>query len=207
MQSGEYILGQKIRFDRKNVPTVYGSAHRVEEEMGKTLEEMAADHKKRRLEQTMAQHQSAYGWRLSPEKLEQRANLVLRYKGVGPIWILKGNQWIRFKRCLDFKCPDLQVRCVDKNDDLHIFNPDEVTIATQSERTRHIADTQQKQLRRGVAMLRATAESIIQKASALEVEADRIDKLFRRAESEERRQKRRSRNERTEKYKKFVHQT
>lgn len=210
MKAGDYVVEQKIVLDESNNPVVIGSAHRVQDELAKTLEEMAADLKKQRVARTIVQHEDTYGWRLSDEKLEQRADLILRYKGVGPIWIWKNRKWIKFKRCLDFKCPDLHIRCVDKNDDLHIFNPDEVTIATQDERTRHIAVIRQKQLRKdieslrvGAMDLRKRASGIEQKAGELEVEADRIERLLKRSDAEEQRRKR----NRRQKYEEFVRQT
>ncbi len=210
MKAGDYVLDQKIVFDRNNNPTVVGSAHLVENSLSKTLKEIAVDHKKKRVALTIAQHEDTYGWRLSKEELEQRADLILRYKNVGPIWIWKDHKWLKFKRCLDFKCPDMHIRCVDNKDDLHIFNPDEVTIATQDERTRHIAIIRQKQLRKDIESLRVTgidlrkrASSIEQRAGALEEEVDRIERLLKRSNAEEQRRKRHRRR----KYEQFVRQT
>lgn len=208
MKAGDYVVGQKIVLDCDNNPTVIGSAHRVHDTLVKTLEEIAAERKQQRIDHVVATHQSSFGWRLPKNKMVQRADLVLRYKGVGPIWIFKDHKWVKFKRCLDFHSRDLHVRCVDYNDDIQVFDPDVVTIATQDERTRHIAIIRQKQLCKDVgnlhskaAELHKQATQLEQRAVNLEKEADRIDRLLKRSDAE---MNRRTRQWRQRKLETFV---
>lgn len=199
MRKEDFNVGSKIVLDDNNNPTVIGAVHKapVQDDLEKTLQEWLEESKKRRVEHTIATHRDAYGWRLPREKLEQRADLILRYKGIGPIWILKDHKWVRFKRCLDFKSPDIHIRCVDKDDSIHVFNPDAVTIATQDERTRHIAVIRQKQLRKDITglhtksvELRKCTLQLEEHAGSLEKEVDRIDRLLKRSDAEEQRRNR-----------------
>lgn len=205
MRPGDYVVGQRIMLDDNNNPIVIGSAHRVQDELEKTLREMADERKQNRMEHVIVAHRDSYGWKLPQEKLEQRAALVLRYKGVRPIWIFQDHRWVKYKRCIDFKSPGMHIRCVDDNNDICVFDPDKVTIATQDERTRHIAVIRQKQLRKDINSLNARSIELRKRALQLEEhigslgkEADRIDKLLRRSDAESRRHNRKWRHKKDE---------
>ena len=178
MRAGEYVYDSKVVTDDDGDVIVVGSVHRVEDGLRVTLGEIAAAEKKRRIKRTLIGKADAYGWRLPRHKLEQRARLIMRYKGVEPIWIRKkdknGWQWLKFKTCLDFDSPDMYVRCVDRNDDVHIFNPDEVMIATQDERTREFALDRQETIVRNIEALHEAAAALKEEGAVME---ERIIKL------------------------------
>lgn len=185
MRAGEFVVNQEIALDdagnpildEDGNPIVTGSACRADEELRVTLEEMATAQKKRRIERTLAGKANAFGRRLSRDKLEQRAGLIMRYKGVEPIWIKpKGSDWLKFKMCLDFNSPDMHVRCVDSNDNLHIFDPDVVMIATQDERTRGFAMDRQEVIDKSISVLREAATALKKEAATMEERLSRLEK-------------------------------
>jgi DNA repair exonuclease SbcCD ATPase subunit len=182
MQAGDYVhdFGKEVVGDDGS-SVIVGSVHRVEEGLHATLEEIAEAERRRRIKRTLAGKADAYGWRLPRNKLEQRARLIMRYKGVEPIWIRKKDengkwQWLKFKMCLDFDSPDMHVRCVDRSDNLHVFNPDEVIIATQDERTRGFALDRQETIVKNIEALREAAGSLREEASTLEEKLSEIEK-------------------------------
>lgn len=148
----------------------------AERELRVTLEEMANAQRRRRIERTLVGKADAFGWRLPPDKLEQRAFLIMRYKGMTPIWVRPENgEWYKFKMCLDFDSPDLHMRCVDFNEDLHIFDPDKISIATQDARTRQFAQDRQEVADKNIKMLREAAGALQEEASRLGRKIDRLE--------------------------------
>jgi len=169
-----------------------------------TLADMAEQLKERRVERTKAVLSDGfidtYGWRLSAEEVEKRAQL-LRYKNIGPIWIAKKhtNKWTRFKRCLDFNSPDLHMRCVDDNNDLHVFDPEEVNIESSSERLLRIAKYQLEELEKAqaaltqeISYLGRRVEILLHRQKGINQKAERVKEMVTRSATEESRERRRN---------------
>ncbi len=197
MSAGEYVVKQHIAVDKDEKPLLDGDGvpivtHAVrqrtaaddkleegelEDGLRVTLEEMAESNKRTRVEKELAVQVNTFGYRLPREKQKQREKLIMRYKGVEPIWIQpKDGDWRKYKLCLDFDSPDMHIRCVDDNDDLHIFDPDQVEIATADERTRGFAADRQAVLDKNIEALREAVSTLREEAAVIEERVDKLEK-------------------------------
>lgn len=151
----------------------YNSAQEVCREV---LRNVASDTRESRWRLLLAHLESSYGRRMSPAKLEQRANLVLKYKGQGPLWLSKHgtSEVLCVKKCIDFAAPGLFIRCLGKNDELLVLDPDKYRIENETERACRVAEQSLEKANRDLALLqeslrntRAYAESLEQRITAI----------------------------------------
>ena len=141
-----------------------------------------------RIQATLAGLQNVYGAKLDNKTLESRAEMIMRYKDVRPIWVREKStsNWERFKACLDFNAPDMHARILDDDNNIHVFDPGAYHFCTKSERIQWIIEsrmgkqkTEINALRTKSRDLKGHARYLEQRADALEEENSRIHRLYR----------------------------
>jgi len=200
LQPGTYVEDVEHMYTHPDGRQVIVSSHKVREEdyaahniFVEALGGIAERARISRIQATLAGLKNVYGMRLDEKTLESRAELIMRYKDVRPIWVREKNThtWLRFKSCLDFNAPNMHARLLDDGNNIHLYDPDKYHFCTKAERVQWIMESRLDKQKSGIEELRVKARSLEsharyldRRANELEDENGRVYRLFRKLSKE-----------------------